>query len=626
MHAETRITALVLVLALAFLVATPAMAQEDPPPEEPVPEAEAETAQDPEKDRPPDEDQSPEEEQPRRVKRLGDMASDEWELDLNAPSAPPGSATSASEFDLPDPEQNAKLQQLLSSLAARPNSRPALQQLDEFLSGVVAQAHELADQERLDEMHQLLRVVRNVNPRKQGLPEAFARYQDLQNIGNWLESASMALDQGQILEPPDESALHYLGRVLAVDPHNPRAAAGMQRAQGMLLDRALQAAQELDFDLAEEWLYEASLLSESQEQVERARSQVAQFREQQAARIEQDIGNAIESGNFDYADFILIDLVALLGNDERVSRLRDQLKAARVYGKYTPGQIIQDPFPEDQGFAPALSVVRAGSFLMGSADGEVGRQANEGPRHRVTLPRGFALGLQEVTVAQFREFVRMSRYRTTAEIDGQSRVYDERSGRITLRDRINWTHNYEGNRAQDDLPVVHVSWHDAKAYVKWLSEVTGKRYRLPTEAEFEYALRAGTVSLYWWGDAEPDLPVENLTGLEDRSASGRQWSAGFRRYGDGYWGPAPGARFPPNPLGLHDMAGNVSEWVEDCWHQTYVQAPTDGSAWVNPGCERRVLRGGYWASSPDQSRSAARLSAHSKLHGPQIGFRIARDL
>jgi formylglycine-generating enzyme required for sulfatase activity len=74
------------------------------------------------------------------------------------------------------------------------------------------------------------------------------------------------------------------------------------------------------------------------------------------------------------------------------------------------------------------------------------------------------------------------------------------------------------------------------------------------------------------------------------------------------------------------MAGNVSEWVEDCWHQTYVQAPTDGSAWVNPGCERRVLRGGYWASSPDQSRSAARLSAHSKLHGPQIGFRIARDL
>jgi formylglycine-generating enzyme required for sulfatase activity len=475
-------------------------------------------------------------------------------------------------------------------------------------------------------MQRLLRVVRNVNPRKAGLAEALGRYQELQNIGNWLASASAALDAGHIVEPTNASALHFLQRVLAVDPDNALATAGVLRAQGLLLDRALEAARELDFESAQEWLHEAALLTESQYEVEQAGIEVAAFRERQADRIQQDVIAAIATGEFDYADFILIDLVALLGNTERVARLRDRLKAARVYGQYTPGQVIQDSFMDSPGAAPALVVIRAGSFLMGSTADESGRDANEGPQHRVTLSKGYALGLQEVTVAQFRAFINATAYRTTADIDGESRVYDEASGRITLKKGIHWGHDYEGQRAQDNMPVVHVSWHDAKAYAGWLAEQTGRNYRLPTEAEFEFALRGGTVTRYWWGDDQPDQALENLTGLEDRSPSGRQWSVGFRRYGDGYWGPAPGATFPPNPMGLHDMAGNVSEWVEDCWHQTYVQAPADGSAWVNPGCERRVLRGGYWASAPEQSRSASRLPASSLMHGPQMGFRVARDL
>jgi formylglycine-generating enzyme required for sulfatase activity len=264
--------------------------------------------------------------------------------------------------------------------------------------------------------------------------------------------------------------------------------------------------------------------------------------------------------------------------------------------------------------------------LMGSPESESDRSENEGPQHRVTLERGFALGLHEVTVAQFRQFVKESRYRTQAETVGNSRVYDEQSARIASRDNVTWAHDYQGKPARDSDPVIHVDWYDSQAYADWLSDQTGKQYRLPTEAEFEYAIRAGSVTQYWWGDDRPEQLVENLTGSEDESTSGRRWTSGFRRYDDGYWGPAPVASFMKNSLGMFDLAGNVSEWVEDCWHQTYSQAPADGTAWVNPGCQRRVVRGGYWAGATDQARSAARLSAAANLHGPRVGIRIARDL
>jgi formylglycine-generating enzyme required for sulfatase activity len=174
--------------------------------------------------------------------------------------------------------------------------------------------------------------------------------------------------------------------------------------------------------------------------------------------------------------------------------------------------------------------------------------------------------------------------------------------------------------------VLHVSWNDAQAYVNWLARGTGKSYRLPSEAEFEYALRAGSTGRYWWGDGSPPGVVENLTGDGDDSRARRSWSVAFRKYTDRFWGPAPVASFDPNPFGLYDMGGNVGEWVRDCWHDTYIRAPADGTAWVNPGCSQRVIRGGYWASSPDQTRSAFRLFAKPDFHDARIGFRIARDL
>lgn len=263
---------------------------------------------------------------------------------------------------------------------------------------------------------------------------------------------------------------------------------------------------------------------------------------------------------------------------------------------------------------------------MGSDAFEEGRRDNEGPRHRVAFRRGFAIGRSEVTVKQFRAFVEKTRYLTDAEKFGFSNVYDHHSGRLSRRDGINWKSDYEGRKASDDMPVVHVSWNDAIAYVRWLARGTGKPYRLPTEAEFEYATRARSTSLYWWGDGTPPEAVENLTGEKDTSRGRRKWETYFDDYHDRFWGPAPVESFPPNPFGLYDMGGNVGEWVMDCWHDNYTRAPADGSAWINPGCSLRVVRGGYWASSPVQARSAYRMKASPTARGARMGFRIARDL
>jgi formylglycine-generating enzyme required for sulfatase activity len=120
--------------------------------------------------------------------------------------------------------------------------------------------------------------------------------------------------------------------------------------------------------------------------------------------------------------------------------------------------------------------------------------------------------------------------------------------------------------------------------------------------------------------------LANLTGDGDRSATRREWGDAFRRYRDGFWGAAPVRSFDPNAFGVHDIDGNVSEWVEDCWHDNYLRAPKDGSAWVNPGCERRNIRGGSWASAPDQVRSAFRVNASPDASNARVGFRVVRKL
>ncbi len=441
-----------------------------------------------------------------------------------------------------------------------------------------------------------------------------------------LLEAEKALQRGWLLAPRGRSAVDFYARALELDPANETAKAGLSGVQRRLVDEAIALAQVQDHEAAARVLNQAAALNEDPLLVAWGRARLTHIRQQQLADAEADIEMKIERGRFDQAEERVTDLIAMGMERSRINLLRSRLSYARRYGALRPGQIFYDPFVDGEHAGPLMVVIPSGSFMKGSPDNEAGRQRHEGPRYRVTFERGFALARTETTVGEFGLFVEQTEYQTDAERIGWSRVYEPRSGRMTRRNRVNWRHDYLGREAAADLPVIHVSWRDAAAYADWLAEQTQQPYRLPSEAEFEYALRAGTQTRYWWGEGSPTEPVENLTGDGDLSPTNSRWNVAFPRYTDGFWGPAPVASLAPNPFGLYDMGGNVMQWTLDCWHDSFVRAPVDGSAWINPGCTHRVIRGGSWSSTPDMSRSAFRVSGAEDSRDMRLGFRVARDI
>ncbi|NDY95348.1 formylglycine-generating enzyme family protein [Wenzhouxiangella limi] len=442
-----------------------------------------------------------------------------------------------------------------------------------------------------------------------------------------MQSADDALVRGWLVAPPGSSAMDLYQQALAMDPDNEQARAGLAAVYQAALEAALLLAGELEFEAAEDLLQRAEATEQASDAFEQARSRVQKLRGEHLEQAEQEARDLIVAGRFVQAEDAITDLIAIGLPRPRIQALRQELSYARLYGRHQPGQILRDPLDGDADrLGPAMVVIPSGQYMMGSPESESGRAAHEGPRHRIVLRQGFALAVTEITVAQFGEFIDSSDYTTDAEQRGWSRVYEVRSGRMSRRNRIHWRHDYRGQPAEPDMPVIHVSWRDARAYAQWLGERTGLGYRLPTEAEFEYALRARSQSRYWWGHGSPDEPIENLTGDGDLSPSGASWSVAFGQYSDGHWGPAPVGSYPANPFGLHDIGGNVMEWTEDCWHDSFVRAPSDGSAWVNAGCGQRVIRGGSWSSTPDMSRSAYRLAGSETSTDMRVGFRVARDL
>ncbi len=233
---------------------------------------------------------------------------------------------------------------------------------------------------------------------------------------------------------------------------------------------------------------------------------------------------------------------------------------------------------------PEMIVVPAGRFMMGSPDSESEALADERPQHPVTIAQAFAIGRYEVTFKEWDACV----------ADGGCRGYrpDDKGWGRGLR------------------PVINMSWDDAQAYVTWLGKKTSKPYRLPSEAEWEYAARAGSTTRYWWGN---DSGKNNA----NCDGCGSRW--------DGKQ-TAPVGSFRPNDFGLSDTAGNVWEWVEDCWNENYHGAPSDGSAWLGGNCSEHVLRGGSWSDTPRDLRSAYRLRLRTGYLYYYLGFRVARTL
>jgi formylglycine-generating enzyme required for sulfatase activity len=254
---------------------------------------------------------------------------------------------------------------------------------------------------------------------------------------------------------------------------------------------------------------------------------------------------------------------------------------------------------------------------MGSPAGEEGRDADEGPQRTVTISRAFAVGKFEVTRGQYQAFAA-----ATGRGDGNG-CYGLTGTEWKLDAGRKWRN--PGFSQTDQHPVVCVDWEDAQAYVQWLSNRTGKRYRLLSEAEWEYVARAGTTSRFNWGN-DPSGGCGVANGA-DRSAQ-RQlpstWT--YSTCDDGTVFTAAVGRYAANKFGLHHIIGNVWEWTEDCYNESYAGAPSDGSAWRSGDCSRRVLRGGSWFSNPRLLRSASRFRLYPSIRSYYDGFRVARTL
>jgi formylglycine-generating enzyme required for sulfatase activity len=266
---------------------------------------------------------------------------------------------------------------------------------------------------------------------------------------------------------------------------------------------------------------------------------------------------------------------------------------------------------------PEMVVVPAGSFTMGSPENERDRSDREGPQHPLSIAQPFAAGKFAVTVDQFAAFV------TDTQHDVGSSCRTLEGGKNEERQGRSWRD--PGFPQSGSHPAVCINFADAEAYADWLSAKTGKRYRLLTEAEWEYAARAGTTTRFFFGDDEKDTcRYGNGTDLEaKRRVPGLGPSAPCS---DGYAYTAPAGSFLPNAFGLYDMHGNARQWVEDCFHASYIGAPTDGSAWTGVNCTMRVQRGGAWGYRPANLRSAYRDGIEPALRRSFTGFRVARTL
>lgn len=289
-----------------------------------------------------------------------------------------------------------------------------------------------------------------------------------------------------------------------------------------------------------------------------------------------------------------------------------------------PGEVLRDCAT-----CPEVVVIPAGSFVMGSTLEERQREGvpdlfgnREQPQHKVNFAKAFALGRTEVTVAQYAQFVA----ETKRPIDDDCLGFDREKDNWGLK-KGSWRN--PGFKQSDKDPAVCISYRDASDYAAWLAKKTGKPYRLASEAEWEYAARAGTTTARYWGDS-PRTLCENANVMSSATLADIGWPESWQDklicVGRHAWS-MPVASFEANPFGVYDVYGSVWEWVADCAHDNYVGAPTDGSAWMEPKCEKYLVRGGAFHSEFWIARSATRGAGIAPTNRPVAsGFRVARNL
>lgn len=313
-----------------------------------------------------------------------------------------------------------------------------------------------------------------------------------------------------------------------------------------------------------------------------------------------DFGGArIAGARFDQAEIDLAETTLARGLSCGKNSVRTDLRKAADWDAYVTGwrrpeRLVSDAHLrvgavfQDAPFAPEMVVVPPGEFMMGSPPDEPGRQESEGPLHSVTIPQGFAVGRFPVTFDEW-DFAQDDK-----ELEEIGRMIQHRPS--------------DPGWGRGRHPVINVSWKDARAYVKWLRAKTGRPYRLLSEAQWEYAARAGSQTAFSFGGSEVEL--------DDYA-----WHASNSKIRT-----HPVGKKKPNAFGLYDVHGNVWEWVKDCWRGTYDDAPADGLAWTDENSSMRVHRGGSLANDPLLLRSAERGRNAPDFRIYDVGFRLSRPL
>ena len=459
-----------------------------------------------------------------------------------------------------------------------------------------------------------------------------------------LAAAEADLKARRLTSPVGNNAWEKYQQVLSLSPAHLEAMAGMERVIDSYMELFGAAVEQEDFDKASGYLArirelhldsprleerEQSLEAAKQARADRLAEQERQRQEEEAARqaeverlritraIEahwEAFETAIQAEDLDEATGILAQVRELNPEDQGLAAGEQRLVAAQAELE-RKRQVAEEKMRQ---LAGEMADIPGGTFRMGDLND--GGEDDERPVYTVTVP-AFRTGKHEVTVGQFWRFVVATEYRTDAErnADGNAGCWSNTGDSWDWMAGRSWRN--PSYSVGDDQPIACVSWNDAQAFIAWLSEQTGESYRLPSEAEWEYAARAGTTTKYHFSNSESqlcrygnhadtstDLSWRNETcsdGVSNRTAT----------VGD----------YQPNSYGLYDMHGNVWEWVQDCWNDSYAGAPTDGRAWTLGDCDQRVSRGGSWGYGPRGLRSANCDGYDHSARFDNVGFRLAQD-
>jgi formylglycine-generating enzyme required for sulfatase activity len=517
------------------------------------------------------------------------------------------------------------LELYLAVLAAQPEEARAQAGVNAALEALFERGWIAMRQGRIEEAARVLAIAQQVAPAHPDLPRYRERLDAARQAQRSLDLAERAGRAGELNAPEGNSVRDHLRRAREAFADFAPVAAAQARWNRVLLQRAWRAAQREDFAAADSWLLESGRLAPGSREARIENLRILELRQARTEALLAAGNAAVDAQRLDAAEAAHAHVARIAAQPQGPRALAARIHLARHYGPFLPGQAFGEKLAGG-GNAPEMVVLPYGRFQMGATEADPQFQGSEQPAHAVEFRRGFAIARNETTVADFGRFVAATHYRSSATRAGRSTVYDEKGGAFAEHEGVDWRRDHVGRQASPALPVVHVSFDDALAYAAWLSKKTGHHYRLPSEAEFEYALRAGSRSSFPWGEGAPKRVVGNLAGDGDLSSVARHWGNAIPGYRDAFWGPAPVRNFPVEAFGTFDLIGNVSEWTLDCWHDSYQRAPDDGSAWVNPGCPMRTVRGGSWDGSLEQARSAARSPMAPGSSSARLGFRVVREL